>query len=335
MNTAIALRAQSRQIDTDQWNIYKEQARVFIASRLLPDSITTPEAALTVMVKGWELGLPPMQALNGITVIKGKPTMSAELMAAVIYRDHGDESLYWVENTNERAVLRYKRRTAKQSGEYTYTIEDAKRAGLLSNQTWSKYPSAMLRARCISAVARLAFPDSIGGMYLPEEMGTSVNEEGDVLTLPHIEATAPIVVTPPAIDAPTALDAPAVLDGEFEERTTPATPMAPTNVAPLSEEATKLHMRLLATDDEDTLGGILGAISNALDADSIAQDEADMLGHLADAVTALVGSDSLESLKEGWGEVNQSAKDSLISTSDRTALSFMKDRCKKRIEGEE
>jgi hypothetical protein len=40
---------------------------------------------------------------------------------------------------------------------------------------WQKYPDAMLRARCISAAARLAFPDIIGGMYTPEEIGAPVN----------------------------------------------------------------------------------------------------------------------------------------------------------------
>jgi hypothetical protein len=51
----------------------------------------------------------------------------------------------------------------------------------------------MLRARCISAVARMAFPDSIGGMYTPEELGAEVDEDGT-----PIQAT----ITPRIVPAP-------------------------------------------------------------------------------------------------------------------------------------
>jgi hypothetical protein len=44
----------------------------------------------------------------------------------------------------------------------------------------------MLRARCISAVARMAFPDSIGGMYTAEELGAEVDEDGAPI-FAHVE----------------------------------------------------------------------------------------------------------------------------------------------------
>jgi hypothetical protein len=50
-------------------------------------------------------------------------------------------------------------------------MEDAKVAGLLSKDTWKKYPEAMLRARCVAIVARALFPDAImGASYTPEEL---------------------------------------------------------------------------------------------------------------------------------------------------------------------
>jgi hypothetical protein len=54
----------------------------------------------------------------------------------------------------------------------------------------------MLRARCLSAVARMAFPDSIGGMYSPDELGASVRVEGETVVFDGetvIDATARVV----------------------------------------------------------------------------------------------------------------------------------------------
>lgn len=52
----------------------------------------------------------------------------------------------------------------------SYTIAQAKQAGLLGSQAWQKYPDAMLRARCLSAICRAVYPDLILGMYDPDEL---------------------------------------------------------------------------------------------------------------------------------------------------------------------
>src|SRR4051812_826560 len=71
-------------LGSQDWNTFKEQAGFFIKSGLLPKSVQTIEAALTIMVTGYELGIGPMQALRLISVVQGKPVCAAELMAALI-----------------------------------------------------------------------------------------------------------------------------------------------------------------------------------------------------------------------------------------------------------
>lgn len=166
-------------VNQGDWQLMLDQAKVLVPTGFLPDAIKTPEQAVAVMLKGRELGIPPMYALSNIVVIKGKPTASAELMLALVYRDHGDGAVMIEESTNERCALSYKRRSWDKRRAFTFTVDDAKRAQLLNNPTWQKFPAAMLRARAISAVARMAFPDSIGGMYTPEELGASVEVTGD------------------------------------------------------------------------------------------------------------------------------------------------------------
>jgi hypothetical protein len=154
--------------------VLREQANVLVRSGFLPHGVNTPEKAISIVMKGRELGIPPMYALSNIAVNNGKPTASAELMLALVYRDHGDEAVKVIESTAERCTVAYRRRGWQEPELFSFTIEDAHCAGLLGKDNWRHYPAAMLRARCISAVARFAFPDTIAGLYTPEELGARV-----------------------------------------------------------------------------------------------------------------------------------------------------------------
>jgi hypothetical protein len=159
--------------DASWWAMAKEQAKMLVGTGFLPNSIKTPEQCVAIMMKARELGLPSMYGLSNIVIIQGKPTCSAELMLALIYRDHGDNAMQFVSASNEECTVAYRRRNWEASQRYSFTLADAQRANLTS-PTWKQYPAAMLRARCISAVARMAFPDSIAGFYTPEELGAPV-----------------------------------------------------------------------------------------------------------------------------------------------------------------
>jgi hypothetical protein len=70
----------------------------------------------------------------------------------------------------------------EELGEFTYAIEDAERAGLVKEgSSWVKYPQNMLFARAISSGVRLYCPDVFNGnlVYVPEEMGVQVDEDGE------------------------------------------------------------------------------------------------------------------------------------------------------------
>jgi hypothetical protein len=161
------------------WSTMLDMAAHFVESGMLPAHIKTPAAAVMVMQRGRELGVPPGYALNNIVYIQGKATTNSELMLALVYRDHGDGALVFTSTTSERCDVSYRRRSWSAPASFSFTIDDAKRAGLLANKTWQQYPAAMLRARAISAVARMAFPDSIAGMYTPEELGAVIDIDRD------------------------------------------------------------------------------------------------------------------------------------------------------------
>ena len=191
--------------DAAQLTAMLQFSDTLLKSGLLPQHIKSPAAAFAIIQKGIELRIPPMLALSNIIVVQGKPTANAELMAGLIQRDQGDDALRFVaaECNDTKAVLLYKRRGWASPERFTFTIEDAKRANLIKAGPWMQYPGAMLRARAISAVARMAFADSIGGLFTPEELGATVHvtSEGEIVvdTLPEQTNTSTGEITTPPV----------------------------------------------------------------------------------------------------------------------------------------
>jgi hypothetical protein len=138
-------------------------------SALLPDSLRgKPGDVLVMLITGTELGLSPMQAIRGLHVIKGKAVMSADLQVALTKRHPECIFFRMVESTALRAVYETHRKGEPQPTRMTFTMEDASRAGL-GGDNWRKYPAAMCRARCASALARAVFPDLMLGVFEEDE----------------------------------------------------------------------------------------------------------------------------------------------------------------------
>jgi len=257
----------------DAWSTMSQMSAVLADSGLMPDSLKGNRAAiLTIMLKGRELGLPAMTAINGINVIKGKPTVTAETMAALIYRDHGDDSLQWLEATDERATVSYRRRTATQRQEYSFSIKDAERAGYPStNPNWKKIPGNMLRARCISNVARMAFPDSIGGMYSEEEMEDMQAQDGATPTVVDVTPSGRTIntATGEVIDDPTMTGVYDHLWRDFNAATTQDDLLAAWNALKAARKAGQI-----TADEAATLTALKDTVKAALAAPQVIEAQA-------------------------------------------------------------
>jgi hypothetical protein len=143
-----------------------------------------PEAVMACMLAGRELGIGPMQALQKIHIIQGRPTLSAELMASLVRR--AGHRIRTIERSATAATVEGARSDDPDAAEkITWTIEDAKRAKLDGKDNWKAYPSAMLWARAVSALCRQLFPDVLAGMsYTPDEIGPASTDAtwGDPVT---------------------------------------------------------------------------------------------------------------------------------------------------------
>lgn len=178
-------------------------AQAVVRSGLAPSSVKKPEDALIILMSGAELGLTAMQSLRSIHVIQGRPTLSADLMVALVRRSPLCEYFKLLELNNRRCVYEAKR-VDGDPVRYEFTWEDAQRAGLTSRDMWKKYPKNMLRARCASALARAEYPELMVGIYDPDELAPEV-----------VEARKPSPA--PSSPQPEASVHAEIIDADFEE----------------------------------------------------------------------------------------------------------------------
>ncbi|MBM4469840.1 hypothetical protein GS502_11000 [Rhodococcus hoagii] len=126
------------------------------------------------------LGVSRMSALTSIHVIEGKPSASADLIAALIRR--AGHRLR-VSGDDQRAVAELIR---ADDPDFTFkvewTMDRAQAAQLTGKAMWKKYPAAMLRSRAISEIGRMGASDVLMGMiYTPEELGAVIDESGEAV----------------------------------------------------------------------------------------------------------------------------------------------------------
>ena len=171
-STAIVLdeRANSIAFEPNNLDSAIMVAEKLVKSRLLPKAVTTAEAALAIIMTGREFGLTVMQSFRTLHVIDGKVSMSADLIVGLIKKHPDCEYFTLAESTDKVATYVTKRRQNKNETRCTFTIEDAKRAGLLGKDNWIKYPRSMLARRAGTELGHAEYPDVIGGLYDPDEM---------------------------------------------------------------------------------------------------------------------------------------------------------------------
>lgn len=192
----------------------KELATTLSAAQTLPEALRQkPADVLAIVMAGAELGLAPMQSIRGLVLIKGKPTLSADAMGALVKsRREVCSWLRLVESSATVATYETLRNGDPGPTRLSFTIEQAQRAGL-NGDNWRKFPEAMLRARCLSALCRAVYPDLLLGVYDPDELEPA----------PAVrEVNAPPVVVEPPRPSP------------VEAQVVDAPPSPPSNVRPIA-----------------------------------------------------------------------------------------------------
>jgi hypothetical protein len=177
-------------------------SKLLASSDLVPKDYKGKPANILVAVQwGQEIGLQPLQALQNISVIGGRPSIWGDAALALCRADPRCLAVQ-EEVSDDTATCTIKRRQSDGSVEEiarSFTAGDAKRAGLLGKQgPWQNYPKRMLQMRARGFAIRDAFPDLLRGVITAEEAqdypDASVPPANPLDDLPAIDAPEPEVV---------------------------------------------------------------------------------------------------------------------------------------------
>lgn len=202
-------------------------------SEMVPKQYQQKPADVLVAIQyGMELGFAPMQALQSIAVINGRPSVWGDGILALImssqhYRDHDEyfevavqDGQQWVmqrrdgltaedlKSDNTKAVCSFWRHGKQTPVTRRFSVAQAKKAALLGKQgPWQNYPDRMMSMRARGFAARDAFPDVLRGIKTPEEAMDTALDELPIVEPERVQprrASETRVIDQPAAAAPTA-----------------------------------------------------------------------------------------------------------------------------------
>ena len=193
-----------------------EQALTF--SNYLADSDMVPKDfkgkpgnCLIAIQWGAELGLKPLQALQNLAIINGRPALWGDAVIALV-RSSPLCEFVMESDDGHVATCRVKRRGEAEQAK-TFSMDDAKVAGLLGKAgPWSQYPKRMRQMRARAFALRDVFPDVLRGMAVAEE----------VMDTPTEKNMGPVEEVKPAAPAPaTRAELPTLSDDDFAVKSQP------------------------------------------------------------------------------------------------------------------
>ena len=154
-------------------------ARVALASKFVPDHITTIEKAIMIIQAGKEIGLAPWASMNKIAMINGSLSVYGEAAMGLC-----QSSPKWCEMSHREwftgdddAFIAHCQmgRVGGQPHEATYSVADARRAGLWGMVSrsgkampWMTDPKGMSMWRARHRVMKAKFSDVLMGMSMRE-----------------------------------------------------------------------------------------------------------------------------------------------------------------------
>lgn len=172
---------------------------ILVKGKNLPDHVRTKETAFSIYQLGKELGFSPMVSFNVIVPIKGKLSLLVAGQSAILEREgvyteilnyadffyikdgeriYSDVRLYKTDSEEHKKYFRTQitrikfKRAVMFNGEKivkeviaTYSVSDAKKAGLLEKDNWQNALAEMLYARAFGRGVKLIAPDLVLGLY--------------------------------------------------------------------------------------------------------------------------------------------------------------------------
>jgi hypothetical protein len=181
-------RAGAGSLAPQTWAEAMQFAEMLSKSTMVPkDFIGKPGNIMIAIQWANEIGLGPLQAIQSIAVINGRPTLWGDAAIALV---RGHPACEWIkegvegEGDARAGYCETKRRGALQPERRSFSIADAKKAGLWGKPgPWQQYAERMLQLRARGFTLRDVYPDALRGVITAEEAADIPVEPKDVPNL--------------------------------------------------------------------------------------------------------------------------------------------------------
>jgi hypothetical protein len=172
-------------VSANEWTLIAKQAEVLAMSDIIPAAYRRKPAnivvaALTGRAHGWDV----MTAMRNGHVVEGTWGLRPEAMLGLVRRAGHSVT---AELSPDGAALTGKRADTGDELTLTFTIEDARRAGLANKQVWKNYPQAMCYWRAVGMLCRFLFSDVTLGLMSVEELGAAIDTDGEVVDVGEVQ----------------------------------------------------------------------------------------------------------------------------------------------------
>lgn len=156
-----------------------DYAKIIAESELVPkDYKGKPGNVLVAVQMGMEVGLKPLQAIQNIAVINGRPSLWGDAMLALVRAHPAFESI--IEEQSETEAVCTVKRKSEPEKTLRFSMDDAKKAGLSGKDgPWRNYPKRMLQMRARGFALRDTFPDVLKGLSMAEEARDYIDSEAE------------------------------------------------------------------------------------------------------------------------------------------------------------
>lgn len=236
-------------------------------SDLVPNGYKGKPGNIMVAIQmGQELGMTPMRALRSIAVINGRASMWGDDVLAMVLASPVCEYVREGESTEKEGICKVKRKGGEEHVS-RFTLEDAKRAGLLGKQgPWQASTARMLKLRARGFALRDVFADVLAGLVSAEEaldIPPPVEEPAEPITTSLKDRLKAKVAEPAALPEP-GLELSANEEPAEAPADDPCSPYRRTLAA--SEPSNKAIQQWWGTVPEELRQDLYGSYTDALKA---------------------------------------------------------------------
>lgn len=159
-----------------------KMAEMLSSSQMVPQAYRNkPQDTLVAMMMGSELGLNPIQALQNIATINGKPAIYGDALLALVqsHPKFGGHTESFDESSMTATCTVWRKGDAEKHT-VSFSQQDAQNAKLWGKAgPWQQYPKRMLMWRARGYALRDKFADALGGLITVEE-ARDIQDEQDI-----------------------------------------------------------------------------------------------------------------------------------------------------------